>query len=157
MDLDHGSLRSEPSGLRREGLRSVRTTQALVDSMPFATALGIKLDAAGADEVRGRMDWAADRCTIGGALHGGALMTLADSVGAVCAFLNLPEGASTSTIESKTNFFRGVRDREVDRDEPPRARRTDDDRRPDRHPRCRRQARRARHPDPSRARLKEPR
>ena len=90
-----------------------RTTQALVDSMPFATALGIKLDAAGADEVRGRMDWAADRCTIGGALHGGALMTLADSVGAVCAFLNLPEGASTSTIESKTNFFRGVRDREV--------------------------------------------
>ena len=113
MDLDHGSLRSEPSGLRREGLRSVRTTQALVDSMPFATALGIKLDAAGVDEVRGRMDWAADRCTIGGALHGGALMTLADSVGAVCAFLNLPEGASTSTIESKTNFFRGVRDREV--------------------------------------------
>ena len=56
------------------------------------------------------MDWDADRCTIGGALHGGALMTLADSVAAVCAFLNLPEGASTSTIESKTNFFRGVRD-----------------------------------------------
>ena len=46
-------------------------------------------------------------------LHGGAVMTLADSVGAVCAFLNLPEGASTSTIESKTNFFRGVRDGEV--------------------------------------------
>ncbi|HTC82653.1 MAG TPA: PaaI family thioesterase, partial [Acidimicrobiia bacterium] len=42
-------------------------------------------------------------------LHGGALMTLADTVGAVCAFLNLPEGGSTSTIESKTNFFRGVR------------------------------------------------
>jgi uncharacterized protein (TIGR00369 family) len=41
-------------------------------------------------------------------LHGGALMALADSVGAICAFLNLPTGASTSTIESKTNFFRGV-------------------------------------------------
>jgi len=40
-------------------------------------------------------------------------MTLADSVGAVCAFLNVPTGASTSTIESKTNFFRGVRDGEV--------------------------------------------
>ena len=43
-------------------------------------------------------------------MHGGALMTLADSVGAVCAFLNLPAGASTSTIESKTNFMRGVRE-----------------------------------------------
>jgi uncharacterized protein (TIGR00369 family) len=113
MDDNHGSLRSEPTGLRREGLRSVRTTQALVDSMPFATTLGIRLDGATAAEVRGRMDWAADRCTIGGALHGGALMTLADSAGAVCAFLNLPEGATTSTIESKTNFFRGVRDGEV--------------------------------------------
>ena len=89
MDLDHGS---------------VRTTHALVDGMPFATALGITLDAAGADEVRGRMDWAADRCTIGGALHGGALMTLADSVGAVCAYLNLPEGASTSTDNDLARF-----------------------------------------------------
>jgi uncharacterized protein (TIGR00369 family) len=51
--------------------------------------------------------------TIAGALHGGALMTLADSLGAVCAFLNLPPGAMTSTIESKTNFFRGVREGRV--------------------------------------------
>ena len=35
---------------------------------------------------------------------------LADGLGAVCAFLNLPAGAATSTIESKTNFFRGVRE-----------------------------------------------
>ena len=63
--------------------------------------------------VRGRLAWAPERCTTGGLLHGGAVMTLADSVGAVCAFLNLPEGASTSTIESKTNFFRGVRDGEI--------------------------------------------
>ena len=42
-------------------------------------------------------------------MHGGALMTLADSVGAICAFLNLPAGAGTSTIESKTNFFRALR------------------------------------------------
>jgi uncharacterized protein (TIGR00369 family) len=41
-------------------------------------------------------------------LHGGALMTLADSAGALCAFLNLPEGASTATVESKTNFLRPV-------------------------------------------------
>ena len=37
------------------------------------------------------------------------IVALADSVGALCAYLNLPDGATTSTIESKTNFFRGVR------------------------------------------------
>ncbi len=82
---------------------------ALVDLMPFAAAVGIEIDSATPEAVTGRMPWAAERCTAGGILHGGALMTLADSIGAVCAFLNLPEGATTSTIESKTNFFRGVR------------------------------------------------
>ena len=82
---------------------------SLLESMPFAVAVGVQLDAADRDEVRGHLDWAADRCTVGGALHGGVLMALADSLGAICAFLNLPEGAAgTSTIESKTNFFRGV-------------------------------------------------
>lgn len=42
-------------------------------------------------------------------MHGGALMTLGDSMGGICAFLNLPEGATTSTVESKTNFFRAVK------------------------------------------------
>ena len=60
-------------------------------------------------EVVGRLPWSEERCTVAGVLHGGALMTLADSVGAICALLNLPEDAGTSTIESKTNFFRGVR------------------------------------------------
>ena len=84
---------------------------ALLSSMPFSVAVGVELDAASAEEVVGHLDWAADRCTIGGALHGGVLMALADSLGAICAFLNLPEGAGgTSTIESKTNFFRGVRE-----------------------------------------------
>jgi uncharacterized protein (TIGR00369 family) len=45
----------------------------------------------------------------GGILHGGVLMALADSVGAYCAFLNLPPGGNTTTIESKTNFLRAVR------------------------------------------------
>ena len=82
---------------------------AFADMMPFAVASGVEITAAGPDEVGGRLEWAPDRCTSAGVLHGGALMTLADTVGAVCAFLNLPEGATTSTIESKTNFFRGVR------------------------------------------------
>ena len=87
--------------------------EALVALMPFAAALGIWLSEAGPEAVVGHLDWAPERCTAGGLLHGGALMALADSVGAACAFLNLPRGASTSTIESKTNFFRGVRSGQV--------------------------------------------
>ena len=61
-------------------------------------------------EVRAQLAWDESLCTAGGALHGGALMGLADNVGGFCAFLNLPEGASgTATIESKTNFFAAVR------------------------------------------------
>lgn len=82
----------------------------LLASMPFSVGLGVRLAAAAPGEVRGELDWAPERCTAGGVLHGGALMGLADGIGAVCAFLNLPEGAATSTIESKTNFFRGVRE-----------------------------------------------
>jgi uncharacterized protein (TIGR00369 family) len=82
---------------------------ALVALMPFARSIGVELSSAAAAEVVGTLAWAADRCTAGGLLHGGALMALADTVGGLCAFLNLPAGATTSTIESKTNFFRGVR------------------------------------------------
>ena len=83
--------------------------RSLVALMPFAELLGITLATAAPERVEGSMEWAPERCTTAGLLHGGALMSLADSTGAVCAFLNLPEGASTSTIESKTNLFRGVR------------------------------------------------
>jgi 1,4-dihydroxy-2-naphthoyl-CoA hydrolase len=82
--------------------------------VPFAGKLGIEVDAAGKDEVRGRMAWTAERCTSGGVMHGGALMAFADTLGAVCAFLNLPEGASgTTTVTSATSFFRAVREGEV--------------------------------------------
>jgi uncharacterized protein (TIGR00369 family) len=83
--------------------------QALAAAMPFAVALGIEVTAATAEEVRGRLAWAPERCTSAGILHGGALMSLADTLGAICAFLNLPPAAGTSTIESKTNFFAAVR------------------------------------------------
>jgi 1,4-dihydroxy-2-naphthoyl-CoA hydrolase len=85
----------------------------LVSLMPFAARLGVSIESASAEEVRGGLDWSAELCTAGGVLHGGALMALADSLGAVCAYLNLPEGATTATIESKTNFFRGVREGRV--------------------------------------------
>ena len=85
----------------------------LVDMMPFAAGLGIVLDAAAPDEIRGRMPWAPERCTTGGILHGGVLMALADSLGGICAFLNLPSGAQTATTSSATVFTRAVRSGEV--------------------------------------------
>jgi uncharacterized protein (TIGR00369 family) len=81
----------------------------LLALMPHAQALGIDLVTVTAELTRGSLDWAAERCTAGNVLHGGVLMTLADSVGAICAHLNLPAGFGTTTIESKTNFFRAVR------------------------------------------------
>jgi len=87
--------------------------EAAVAQMPFAAALGMVLDAAGADEVRGRLAWAPERCTTAGTMHGGALMALADSLGGLCAFLNLPAGAGTATISSSTVFTRAVREGEV--------------------------------------------
>jgi 1,4-dihydroxy-2-naphthoyl-CoA hydrolase len=86
----------------------------LLESMPFAAGLGIELSELGPEEVRGRMTWAPERCTMAGMLHGGALMAMADTVGAVCAFLNLPPETTTATIESKTNFLRAVREGHVD-------------------------------------------
>ena len=86
----------------------------LLEAMPFARTAGVELVAASADEVRGRMEWTPERCTSASVLHGGALITLADTLGAICAFLNLRPGESTSTIESKTNFFRAVRSGHVE-------------------------------------------
>ena len=77
--------------------------------MPLAVAFGIRIISASPDEVIGEMDHAPERTTLSGALHGGALMAFADSVGAICAVLNLPDGATTSTTSSSTVFLRGVR------------------------------------------------
>jgi uncharacterized protein (TIGR00369 family) len=90
-------------------------TAAARASMPFAETLRLEVIAAAPEEVIARLAWEERLCTAGGILHGGALMSLADAAGAYCAFLNLPEGAAgTATIESKTNFFRAVRDGYVD-------------------------------------------
>jgi uncharacterized protein (TIGR00369 family) len=81
----------------------------IVAAVPFAASLGVELTAAGPEKVGGTMPWAPERCTVEGVLHGGALMAFADTLGAVCAYLNLEPGAATTTVESKTNFFRAVR------------------------------------------------
>jgi uncharacterized protein (TIGR00369 family) len=85
----------------------------LRDMMPFAVRLGIEIGDATAERVTARLAWAPHLCTTGAVLHGGALMALADSLGAVCAYLNLPPGAGTATISSSTNMMRAVRDGEV--------------------------------------------
>ena len=87
-------------------------TEMVNAQMPLGTTLGIRTFG-GAEEVDATIQWAPELCTAGGILHGGVLMTLADAAGAVCAFLNLPEGAMTTTIESKTNFLGAIRDGEV--------------------------------------------
>jgi len=85
------------------------TPEQIRDTMPFAALIGAELTEVSPELVRSRLEWAPERCTAGGLLHGGALMALADGNGGVLAFLNLPEGAiGTATIESKTNFMRGV-------------------------------------------------
>jgi 1,4-dihydroxy-2-naphthoyl-CoA hydrolase len=83
-------------------------TTDVTATMPFVQHCGIAITSAARDEVKGTMPWRAELCTTAGVMHGGALMAFADSLGATCAFLNLPPGALTSTIESKTNFFRPV-------------------------------------------------
>ena len=85
-------------------------TQTVRAAMPYAETLGLELLAASPDEVRGRIAWEERLTTAAGLLHGGVLMGLADTIGAYCAYLNLPEGSTaTATIESKTNFFAAVR------------------------------------------------
>jgi uncharacterized protein (TIGR00369 family) len=85
-------------------------TAFIRETMPFCASLGVRGVRNDAESVELEMDWSASLCTAGDVLHGGALMSLADSAGAACAFANLPEGAAgTSTIESKTNFLGAVR------------------------------------------------
>jgi len=91
------------------------TTDQALESMPFCGAIGVEFTAVAADECRAVLPWSPERCTIGGAMHGGAIMALADGVGAVVAFLNLPEGGvGTTTVSSSSNFLRGVRDGHVE-------------------------------------------
>ena len=81
---------------------------ALIALMPFAGHLGLVLDEADASRVVIRLDWAPHLCTSGGVMHGGVLMSLADTAGALVAFLGLPEGKSTATITSTSHMFRPV-------------------------------------------------
>jgi 1,4-dihydroxy-2-naphthoyl-CoA hydrolase len=77
--------------------------------MPFANLMGVEVTVQEKDRVVGNLTVREDLCTAGGILHGGAYMAFADSLGAIGGFLNLPEGARTTTLESKTNFLGAAR------------------------------------------------
>jgi len=79
--------------------------------MPFAELKGVTFTEAGEDRVVARMLVRPDLCTLNNTIHGGAVMALADSVGAAATVVNLPEGAKgTTTVESKTNFVGGAKE-----------------------------------------------
>lgn len=74
-------------------------------AQPLARLLGIEIVEATKARVVGRLLVRPDICTTWDTLHGGAIMAFADTLGATGAYLNLPPGAGTTTMESKTNFI----------------------------------------------------
>ena len=80
------------------------TLQERIKGM-FPDLLGIRFVEATPDLIRAELTVRDDLCTVPGILHGGAIMAFADTLGAVATVLNLPAGAGTTTIESKTNFM----------------------------------------------------
>jgi 1,4-dihydroxy-2-naphthoyl-CoA hydrolase len=72
---------------------------------PFAQVLGVKFLSATPECVTAEITVREDLCTRPAVLHGGAIMAFADTLGACGTVLNLPQGAGTTTIESKTNFL----------------------------------------------------
>ena len=81
---------------------------ALVAMMPFGQHIGLTVEEAGPDKVIARLAWAPHLCTTSGVMHGGVLMSLADTAGALVTFLGLPEGKTTATITSTSHMFRPV-------------------------------------------------
>ena len=75
---------------------------------PFADFLGINLTHISPERVEAELTVCHELATIPDILHGGAIMALADNLGGVATVANLPKGARTATIESKTNFFAAI-------------------------------------------------
>ena len=88
-----------------------------IDIMPFAKLMGIRIVEAAPARVVAELDVRPDLCTAGSIMHGGAYMAFADSVGAYATVLNMPKGAMTTTVESKTNFTGNIKAGETARAE----------------------------------------
>jgi len=83
-------------------------SQLVADPLPFARLLGLELVSVTPDRVEALLQVREDLCTRPAVLHGGAVMALADTLGAIATVANLAEGSTTTTIESKTNFFAAI-------------------------------------------------
>ena len=83
-------------------------TRLMKDPLPFAKVLGIELVTLLPDKVVAEMLVRDELCTVPAVLHGGAVMALGDTMGAMTASSSLKPGGRTATIESKTNFFAPV-------------------------------------------------
>jgi len=79
-----------------------------LDHLPFARLMGVTVISVTPDLVVGELKVREDLCTRPNVLHGGAYMAFADTIGAVATVANLKEGETTTTIESKTNFFAAI-------------------------------------------------
>jgi uncharacterized protein (TIGR00369 family) len=77
----------------------------ILANQPFPTLMGVEVVGAEPDKVTAKLVVRPDLCTAGNIMHGGAIMAFADALGAIGAVLNMPRGANTTTIESKTNFI----------------------------------------------------
>jgi 1,4-dihydroxy-2-naphthoyl-CoA hydrolase len=75
----------------------------------FPNVLGMQLQEVTPERVVARLTVRSELCTVGEIMHGGAIMTFADTLGAVATIVNLPPGSRTTTIESKTNFLGAAR------------------------------------------------
>lgn len=77
-------------------------------ALPFAELMGLKITSVSPERVTAELPVRPDLCTDPAILHGGAVMAFADTLGAVATAANLAPGHSTTTIESKTNFFAAI-------------------------------------------------
>jgi 1,4-dihydroxy-2-naphthoyl-CoA hydrolase len=75
---------------------------------PFSRLLGTKIVEVTSDRVVAEVVVREELTNRNDGLHGGALMAIADNLGGTATFINIPEGAGTTTIESKTNFFAAI-------------------------------------------------
>ena len=88
-------------------MNNFESIQAVLQPL-FPGLMGVQLVDVAPERVIATMRVRPDLCTTGNIIHGGALMAFADTLGAVATFMNLPQGARTTTIESKTNFLAGA-------------------------------------------------
>jgi uncharacterized protein (TIGR00369 family) len=114
MGANIGRLRLAEKGCsrKRAGLRAKIMTEP-VPAQPFPTLMGVEIVSVEPSRVMARLVVRPDLCTSGHILHGGAVMAFADTLGAIGAVLNLPAGAGTTTVESKTNFFASAKEGET--------------------------------------------